>query len=85
MLSLFLATGAVTAQMKLANHVGAEKALVYTTLADFSDGAPTAETILIRFQTEESSVWSCNPLTCTQKTRTSHSLACCLFYPLSRV
>ena len=39
--------------MKLQENVGSDRSWVYTTQADFSDEAPTAEVLAIRFATPE--------------------------------
>lgn len=45
---------AVTAEMALSPNVGSDRSWVYNVQADVSEGAPTAETLAIRFANSDS-------------------------------
>lgn len=47
------ANHAITADMKLAPNVGSDRSWVWNVAADVSDGAPSAETLAVRFGTSE--------------------------------
>ena len=45
----------ITSEMILKENIGSDRSWVYTATADVSDGAPTHETLAIRFGNSESS------------------------------
>lgn len=47
---------AVTPEMVLKENIGSDRSWVYSVAADVSEGAPTAETLAIRFGNSESTL-----------------------------
>lgn len=59
----------VTPEMALSPNVGSDRSWVYKVAADVSDGAPTAETLAIRFANSDSASRSSPPLSIPPRVR----------------
>lgn len=60
-LFIWLFTPTVTPEMSLQPNIGSDRSWVWKAVADMSEGAPSAETLAIRFANSES---KCSPYLC---------------------